>query len=90
MCVLFFFFLSCRLNQIYAKFDEVKHSGGMLATADFGECMKIQAYTTVGKLSILEYHQFHICHINGWILFGENRYSTIQILFNDAILFIDT
>eukprot|EP00105_Crassostrea_gigas_P010162 XP_011425341.1 PREDICTED: CLIP-associating protein 1 isoform X13 [Crassostrea gigas] len=24
-----------RLNQIYAKFDEVKHSGGMLATADF-------------------------------------------------------
>lgn len=29
--------MCCRLNQIYAKFDEVKHSGGMLATADFGE-----------------------------------------------------
>lgn len=33
----FFSLVHCRLNQIYAKFDEVKHSGGMLATADFGK-----------------------------------------------------
>lgn len=44
----FFYFLYYRLNQIYAKFDEVKHSGGMLATADFGEYMKISNYGQTG------------------------------------------
>jgi len=32
----YLFFLS-RLNQIFIKFDEVKSSGNMLATADYGK-----------------------------------------------------
>ena len=30
-------FVYCRLNQVFAKFDEVKMSGNMLATADLGK-----------------------------------------------------
>ncbi|XP_055995672.1 CLIP-associating protein 1-like isoform X37 [Ostrea edulis] len=38
-----------RLNQIYAKFDEVKHSGGMLATADFAPSHRSEDDTDFAK-----------------------------------------
>ncbi|XP_061178265.1 CLIP-associating protein 1-like isoform X1 [Saccostrea echinata] len=38
-----------RLNQIYAKFDEVKNSGGMLATADFAPSHRSEDDTDFAK-----------------------------------------
>ena len=35
-------FMYCRLNQVFAKFDEVKMSGNMLATADLGKFLRLE------------------------------------------------